>query len=104
MKRPVRSLKGSAMRDAVLALLPTPHSYAQIASKLGVPRSSVEFHLKKLEAQGLVRRVGSRGSGAAGRPRILFQLSPPQVAARFAVKRAARDPLLGALYATAATS
>lgn len=48
------------MRAAVLAALRTPGSATSVAARLGVPRQRANYHVRALEAQGLVRAVGER--------------------------------------------
>lgn len=48
------------MRAAVLAALRTPGSATSVAAHLGVPRQRANYHVRALEAHGLVRPVGER--------------------------------------------
>lgn len=48
------------MRASVLAALRTPGSATSVAAQLGVPRQRANYHVRALEAQGLVRPVGQR--------------------------------------------
>jgi DNA-binding transcriptional ArsR family regulator len=50
-------------RIAVLEALREPSSAAAAARAIGQPRQRINYHLKELEAAGLVERVGERRSG-----------------------------------------
>jgi DNA-binding transcriptional ArsR family regulator len=51
------------MRARLLAELAQPHSAATLAAKLGVPRQKVNYHLRRLEAHGLVALDHERTHG-----------------------------------------
>lgn len=51
------------IRSRLLAELAEPSSAAAVATRLGLPRQKVNYHLRALEAHGLVREVGSRRWG-----------------------------------------
>jgi DNA-binding transcriptional ArsR family regulator len=51
------------LRSRLLAELAAPASAAALATRLGVPRQKVNYHLRALEAHGLVREAGSRRWG-----------------------------------------
>ncbi len=51
------------VRVRMLDLLRQPHSAASMARALGQPRQKINYHLKELEAGGLVRLVGERKRG-----------------------------------------
>ncbi|HVE77472.1 MAG TPA: helix-turn-helix domain-containing protein [Gemmatimonadaceae bacterium] len=48
------------LRLRVLAALDRPDSATGVARRLGLPRQQVNYHLRELEADGLVRAVGER--------------------------------------------
>lgn len=48
---------------AALAELAEPASAAVLAQRLGVPRQKINYHLRALQARGLVREVGTRRWG-----------------------------------------
>ncbi len=50
----------SDLRLRLLAGLRTPNSAAGLAASLGLPRQKVNYHVRKLEASGLIRKVGER--------------------------------------------
>jgi DNA-binding transcriptional ArsR family regulator len=51
------------VRSRLLADLSEPRSAAALAGRLGLPRQKVNYHLRTLEAHGLVRRAGERRWG-----------------------------------------
>ncbi|MCU0867795.1 MAG: helix-turn-helix domain-containing protein [Planctomycetes bacterium] len=51
------------MRSRLLAELAEPASAANLATRLGVPRQKLNYHLRELEAHGLVRAAGTRKWG-----------------------------------------
>jgi DNA-binding transcriptional ArsR family regulator len=51
------------MRQRLLAELTQPHSAATLAAKIGVPRQKVNYHLRRLEAHGLVALDHERTHG-----------------------------------------
>ena len=51
------------MRARLLALLAEPHSATSLAAIVGLPRQKVNYHLKTLEAHGLVELVEERRKG-----------------------------------------
>jgi DNA-binding transcriptional ArsR family regulator len=50
-------------RAAILAALAEPQSAAMLAARLGIPRQKVNYHLRQLEAHGLVELVEERAHG-----------------------------------------
>ncbi|WP_033443368.1 helix-turn-helix transcriptional regulator [Saccharothrix sp. NRRL B-16314] len=63
---------------------PAPASRDEVAEAMGVPRTTVAFHLDRLVAEGLLevvheRRTGRTGPGA-GRPAKLYRRSAEQIA------------------------
>lgn len=48
----------------------------QLARVLGVTDNAVRMHLEALEREGVVRQVGVRRSGTAGKPATLFEVTP----------------------------
>jgi DNA-binding transcriptional ArsR family regulator len=51
------------VRSRLLSELGRPASAAALATRLGLPRQRVNYHLRALEAHGLVRAAGSRKWG-----------------------------------------
>ena len=51
------------LRSRLLAELRKPMSAAALASRVGLPRQKVNYHLRALEAHGLVREAGKRRWG-----------------------------------------
>jgi DNA-binding transcriptional ArsR family regulator len=51
------------VRSRLLAELAAPASAAELAVRVGLPRQKVNYHLRALEAHGLVREVGTRKWG-----------------------------------------
>ncbi|WP_028061111.1 winged helix-turn-helix domain-containing protein [Candidatus Solirubrobacter pratensis] len=51
------------IRARLLAELATPHSAASLAAKVGLPRQKVNYHLRQLEAHGLVALHEERAHG-----------------------------------------
>lgn len=50
-------------RSRLLGMLREPHSASELARSLDLPRQRVNYHLRKLEDQGLVTAAGSRNWG-----------------------------------------
>jgi DNA-binding transcriptional ArsR family regulator len=50
-------------RARLLRELATPHSAASLAAKLGIPRQKLNYHLRQLEAHGLVELHDTRPHG-----------------------------------------
>ena len=68
-------------RSRLLAELAQPASAATLAARLGVPRQKVNYHLRALEAHGLVRVVDTRKWGGLTERRLIataraFVVSP----------------------------
>lgn len=61
------------VRSRLLAALAEPASAAALAGRLGLPRQKAHYHLRMLEAHGLVRAVDERRWG--GLTEILFAAS-----------------------------
>ena len=51
------------VRSRLLAELAEPASAAGLASRVGITRQKVNYHLRALEAHGLVREAGTRQWG-----------------------------------------
>jgi DNA-binding transcriptional ArsR family regulator len=88
------ALRGT--RRALLAALAEPDSAAGLARKLGLPRQRLNYHLKALEACGLLECVEERRKGNC-RERILrataraFVISPDALGAYGPTAEAAQD-------------
>src|SRR3712207_449368 len=64
-------------RGQVVALLRRgARTVEELASALGLTDNAVRAHLATLERDGLVRAVGVRRGGGAGKPATLFELHP----------------------------
>src|SRR5262252_4571845 len=50
-------------RARLLRELATPHSAASLAARLGIPRQKLNYHLRRLEAHGLVELHDTRTHG-----------------------------------------
>lgn len=59
------------LRRSILEALREPDSAAGVARRLDVPRQKLNYHIRKLEADGLVERVGERQ--ARGFTEVLMQ-------------------------------
>ena len=59
------------VRSRLLAELAAPASAAALAGRLGLPRQKVNYHLRALEAHGLVRAVDSRKWGGLTERRLV---------------------------------
>src|SRR5262245_58386155 len=57
-------------RSRLLAELAEPASAAALAARLGLPRQKVNYHLRALEAHGLVREVDTRKWGGLTERRL----------------------------------
>lgn len=82
------------VRSRLLAALGEPASAAELAGKVGLPRQKVNYHLRTLEAHGLVRLAGERRWGGLTERRLVAS------AASYVVSPAA----LGALGPDPATA
>ncbi len=79
------------MRARLLAALAEPGSAASLAARLGVPRQKVNYHLRALEAHGLVRVVEERRWGGLTE-RVLVATAASYVVSPAALGAAAPDP------------
>jgi DNA-binding transcriptional ArsR family regulator len=94
-------------RRQLLAHLGEPHSAAGLARRLGLPRQRVNYHLRELEAEGLVELVEERKKGncverlvrASARS---FLISPEALGALAATPAAAADRFSAAHLMSAA--
>jgi DNA-binding transcriptional ArsR family regulator len=59
------------VRARLLAALGEPASAAELAARLGLPRQKVNYHLRALEAHGLVRLAGERRWGGLTERRLV---------------------------------
>src|SRR6185503_671970 len=92
------------VRARLLAELVEPGSAASLAPRMGIARQKVNYHLRALEAHGLVRVVrrlarGARGSRERPRPRVgpaVGALPDRARGSRGARGRRARAPFEGA--------
>jgi DNA-binding transcriptional ArsR family regulator len=63
------------VRSRLLAELATPASAAELAGRLDLPRQRVNYHLRALEAHGLVREVDTRKWGGLTERRLAASAS-----------------------------
>jgi DNA-binding transcriptional ArsR family regulator len=74
------------IRSRILAALAEPGSAAMLASRLGLPRQKINYHLKELERHGLVelaeeRRKGNVTERVYGATALSYVISPTTLAA-----------------------
>jgi DNA-binding transcriptional ArsR family regulator len=79
------------VRARLLAELAEPASAAALAARLGLPRQKVNYHLRTLEAHGLVRPAGERRWGGLTE-RLLVATAASYVVSPGALGEAAGDP------------
>ncbi len=64
-------------RGRVIAQLRrSPHSVEELARGLGLTDNAIRAHLTTLERDGLVRHAGTRRGPGAGKPPVIYELSP----------------------------
>ena len=78
-------------RSRLLAELAQPASAAALATKVGLARQKVNYHLRTLEAHGLVRAAGERRWGGLTE-RLLVATAASYVVSPAALGDAASDP------------
>jgi len=83
------------VRSRLLAELAEPASAATLAARLGIPRQKVNYHLRALEAHGLVRVAETRQWGGLTE-RLLVASAASYVVSPSALGPAASDPDRGA--------
>ena len=79
------------MRSRLLSELAAPASAATLATRVGVPRQKVNYHLRALEAHGLVRLAQKRKWGGLTE-RLLVATAAAYVVNPSAMGRVAVDP------------
>ncbi|HHU10033.1 MAG: helix-turn-helix transcriptional regulator [Actinomycetales bacterium] len=79
------------VRARLLAELAVPASAAGLASRVGIPRQKVNYHLKSLEAHGLVELAEERRHGGITE-RVLQASAASYVVSPAAVTSSAADP------------
>lgn len=79
------------VRSRLLAELAEPASAAGLAARLGIPRQKVNYHLRALEAHGLVRVAGTRRWGGLTERRLVASAAAYLVSPN-ALGPAAADP------------
>lgn len=79
------------VRSRLLAELSEPASAAALAARVGVARQKVNYHLRTLEAHGLVRQAGTRRWGGLTE-RLLVASAASYVVSPGALGPAAADP------------
>src|SRR5215208_6370789 len=83
------------VRSRLLAELATPASAAALAARLGVPRQKINYHLRALEAHGLVQVAETRQWGGLTERRLIATAAS-YVVSPAALGPAATDPDRGA--------
>src|SRR5690554_7494300 len=63
------------LRSRLLSELREPASAAALASRVGLPRQKVNYHLRALESHGLVREAGKRRWGGLTERRLVASAS-----------------------------
>jgi DNA-binding transcriptional ArsR family regulator len=86
------------IRARLLAELAEPASAAALAQRVGLPRQKVNYHLRRLEAHGLVRETGQRRHGGLterllGATAASYVVSPAALGASQCDPARARDRL-----------
>jgi DNA-binding transcriptional ArsR family regulator len=79
------------VRSRLLAELAEPASAASLAARVGIPRQKVNYHLRALEAHGLVEVAGTRRWGGLTE-RLLVASAASYVVSPGAMGPAAADP------------
>jgi DNA-binding transcriptional ArsR family regulator len=79
------------IRARLLAALTEPGSAASLANRVGLPRQKVNYHLRALEAHGLVRPVEERRWGGIVERRVVATAAS-YVVSPAALGQAAGDP------------
>ena len=79
------------VRARLLAALAEPGSAATLAAQTGLTRQKVNYHLRALEAHGLVRQVEERHWGGI-RERVLVATAASYVVSPGAMGEASNDP------------
>ncbi len=79
------------VRARLLAELVEPASAATLAGRVGIPRQKVNYHLRALEAHGLVALAGQRRHGGITE-RVLQATAASYVVSPAALSEAAVDP------------
>jgi DNA-binding transcriptional ArsR family regulator len=79
------------VRARLLAELAEPGSAATLAARVGLPRQKVNYHLRTLEANGLVRQSGERRWGGLTE-RMLTATAASYVVSPEALGEAGSDP------------
>jgi DNA-binding transcriptional ArsR family regulator len=80
------------VRSRLLAELAQPASAAALAARVGMPRQKVNYHLRALEAHGLVRQASTRRWGGLTE-RLLVASAASYVVSPGALGPAAADPV-----------
>ena len=79
------------LRARILAELREPASAAELAGRVGLPRQKVNYHVRSLEARGLVAAAGERRHGGLTE-RLLVATAASYVVSPAALGRSAPDP------------
>ena len=77
MSTPLNTRFLESTRGRILTLLRMrPHTVEELRSELQLTDNAVRPHLVALERDGLIRQVGTRKGEGAGKPAVLFEMSP----------------------------
>ena len=79
------------IRSRLLAALAEPASAATLAARLGIPRQKINYHLRALEAHGLLREAGRRKWGGLTE-RLLVATAASYIVSPSALGPVATDP------------
>jgi DNA-binding transcriptional ArsR family regulator len=79
------------VRSRLLSELAEPASAATLATRVGLPRQKVNYHLRTLESRGLVRMAGKRKWGGLTE-RLLIATAASYVVSPAAMGPVATDP------------
>ena len=82
------------LRSRLLSELAEPASAAMLAERLGIPRPNLNYHLRRLEAHGLLKVAGKRRWGGLTE-RLLVATAASYVVSPVAMGPVASDPERG---------
>lgn len=76
MSTPLNARFLESTRGRILSLLRVgPHTVEELRSELQLTDNAVRPHLVALERDGLIRQVGTRRGGGAGKPAVLYEMT-----------------------------
>ena len=77
MSTPLNARFVQSTRGRILTLLRMrPHTVEDLRAALQLTDNAVRPHLVVLERDGLIRQVGTRKGGGAGKPAVLYEMTP----------------------------